>query len=60
MKGFAKFLLAIVLIIIGFLIMVGSFATLPFTNPVSSAPLWIIVVIGFVCLLGGLYMLRHR
>ena len=60
--GFLKFLFAIIMVLGGlFLTAVGFFscATVSiFGNGASSAPSWIIGVIGILIFLGGIYMFR--
>jgi len=60
MKGFGKFVLSIVLLIIGIMIMGGAMATDLLSSSSSSTPFLVAIALGFVCFLGGLYMLTHR
>jgi len=66
--GFLKFLLAVGLVIIGVLgigaalitcINIGVTSSM-FGKDISSTPSWIIGIIAFVILLGGIYMLRKK
>ena len=66
--GFLKFLLSIGLIIIGGVLVVGSFlsgiqagiATSIFGGHVNSASFWVTGIIGFIIFLGGIYLLRKK
>ena len=66
--GFLKFLLAIALMGLGFVITVGSFLgglqtglkNSMFGQHFSSAGFWVTGIIGVVMFLGGIYMLRNR
>jgi hypothetical protein len=66
--GFLKFLLSIGLIIVGGILVVGSFlsgiqtgiATSVYGGHVNSVSFWVTGIIGFVVFLGGIYLLRKR
>ncbi len=66
--GFLKFLLAVFLVILGLFLMGAAFLSClgggitsvmsGTTN--SEAPSWIMGIIGFVVMLGGIYMLKKH
>ncbi len=66
--GFLKFLLSIGLVIVGGLLMLGSFfggiqsgiATSLFGGHANSASFWVVGIVGFVVFLGGIYLLRKK
>lgn len=66
--GFLKFLLAIGLVILGFLLMAGAFLSCVgsgitssmFGTPTSETSFWLMGIIGFVIFLGGVYMLKKQ
>ena len=68
MKGFLLFVLAVLLSIFGVLLIVGAvfgsiragMSTLMFGGHTNSATFWILGIIGFFMLLGGIYMRRHK
>lgn len=57
--GFLEFLLAVCMVIVGLvLLFVGTLSCSLFSMP--GTPSWIIPIVGFVVMLGGVYMLRRR
>jgi len=66
--GFLKFLLAIALMVFGFIVAADAFLgavqsgmqNALFGQHVSSGIFWVIGIIGVVMFLGGIYMLRSR
>lgn len=66
--GFLKFVLAVVLVIGGIILMASAFlggmqigiADAMFGGDTSQVFTWIIGIVGFIVLLGGIYMLRRR
>ena len=66
--GFLKFLLAVVLILGGIYLIIAAFMggiSIGLSNSIngahnSSSIAWIMGIVGFVCALGGIYMLRRK
>ena len=62
--GFLKFLFSICLAILGVFLMIAAFFGLG-TNGIAGitynpALYWLVGIIGFVALIGGIYLLRRR